>query len=235
MKHLILVIFALTLLLPSSGQKTISTLSLQLSFPQEEYKETYDVTGVGVRWNILTRPNVNVPISIGGELGFLINGSSSRVFDVFFLGFYDRYRVTAANNIISLAFKTRADLISHEKAVQLYVDGTVGTNLFFSSVEVTRETFFGQSDYAGGNSSKGYWAFVWGPGLGIEIPVSKDRQTAISVKGSYLFGSNTKYFTDPYINNNGEVFFTQRESKTTMLLIEGGVRFGMMSKKRARR
>ncbi len=234
MKRLILITLGLLLLVPSFGQKTISTLSLQLSFPQEEYKETYNVTGVGIRWNVLTRPNINIPISIGGELGFLVNGSRSRAFDVFFLGFYDRYRVSAANNIVSLAFKARADLIPHDKAVQLFVDGTVGTNLFFSTVEITRETFFGQSDYAGGNSSKGYWAFVWGPGLGLEIPVSKDRQTAVSIKGSYLFGSNTKYLTDPYINNNGEVFFTERESKTTMLLIEGGVRFGILGKKRGR-
>ncbi len=234
MKRLILFSFALLLLAPLFGQKTISTLSLQLSFPQEEYKETYNVTGVGLRWNVLTRPNINIPISIGGELGFLVNGSRSRSFDVFFLGLYDRYRVTAANNIVSLAFKARADLIPHDKTLQLFIEGTVGTNLFFSSVNVNRETFFGQSDYAGGNSTKGYWAFVWGPGAGLEIPVSKDRQTAVSIKGSYLFGSHTRYLTDPYIDNNGEVFFTERESKTTMLLIEGGVRFGIFSKKKGR-
>ncbi len=214
----------------ASAQKTITTLSLQLSFPQDEYRDAYSATGVGLRWNVMHRPQES-PLSIGGELGFLINGSDSRSFDIYYLGFYDRYRISATNNIVSLAFKVRADLVPNENSMQLFVDATAGTNLFFSSVDVSRETYFGQSDYAGGNSTKGHWAFVWGPGVGVEIPLSKNKRTALSVKGSYLFGSRTKYFTDPYIDNNGEVYFTQRESETTMLLMEAGVRFGLFSRR----
>jgi hypothetical protein len=232
MRVLVLLSLLIVFLSPVYSQKTIGTLSLQLSFPQDEFKQAYDATGIGLRFNVMHRPNVDVPISIGGELGYLVNGSDSRFFDIYYLGFYDRYRISATNNILTLAFKARADLLPHDKPMQFFVDGTVGTNLFFSSVDVTRETFFGDSEYAGGNSTKGYWAFVWGPGAGIEIPLSKDKRTALSLKASYLFGSRTKYFTDPYIDNNGEVFFTQRESETTVLLMEAGVRFGMFNRRR---
>jgi hypothetical protein len=216
-------------------QKTISTVSFQLSFPQGEYKSTYPVTGAGIRWNVMHRPSPDMPVSIGGEIGFLITSSDSKFFDLYTFGFFDRYRVTASNNVFSLAFKARADLVPHDKPVQLFVDGTIGTNLFFSSVDAQRETFFGNSQYAGGNSTKGYWAFIWGPGLGIEIPLGKAKEICLSLKTSYLLGTNTKYLTDPYIDNNGNVFFTERESKTDMLITEAGVRFGVFGRKRNRR
>jgi hypothetical protein len=229
MRNVVIIFLITGFALTVQGQKTISTLSLQLSFPQEEYKSTYPKTGVGLRWNILHRFNEHGPLSIGGEIGYLATGSESRSFDVFYLGFYDRYRISATNNVITLAFKARADLIPWGKPVQLFIDGTVGTNLFFSSVDVERETFFGGSEYGGGNSTKGYWAFIFGPGLGVEIPLGKRKEIALSLKGSYLFGSNTKYLTDPYIDNNGNVYFTQRESKTNMILAEAGVRFGIFN------
>ncbi len=132
---------------------------------------------------------------------------------------------------MSLAFKARADLVPVDKHVLIFIDATIGTNLFFSSVDAERETFFGGTQYSGGSSSKGYWAFVFGPGLGIEIPLDKGKEVALVLKGSYLFGSNTKYLTDPYFNNNGEVYFTQKESKTNMIMAEAGVRFGLFKRR----
>lgn len=211
----------------ANSQRTFSTISMQLSFPQGEYQSTYPKTGVGIRFNVMHRFKEDAPLSIGGELGYLVVASTSRSFDLFYLGFYDRYRISATNNVLSLAFKARADLIRDREKINLFVDGTVGTNLFFSSVDVTRETFFGGSQFSDGNSSKGYWSFIFGPGLGVEIPLGKRKEIALSLKGSYFFGSNTKYLTDPYIDNNGNVFFTQRESKTDMIIGEAGVRFSM--------
>lgn len=228
---LLLILFSFPLL----GQKTITTISFQLSFPQQEYKRTYPVTGAGIRWNVLHRPSADVPLSIGGELGFLVTSSDSKYFDLFYLGYYDRYRITASNNIATLAFKARADLIPDERPVQLFVDATIGTNLFFSNVDIERETFFGSSQYRGGRSTKGRWSFIWGPGLGLEIPLGKRKEMALAFKTSYLFGTNTRYLTDPYIDNSGTVYFTERESKTDMLLTEAGIRLGIFNNPRKRR
>jgi hypothetical protein len=214
-----------------NGQRTATTISFQLSFPQGEHKSVFPVTGYGLRWNIMHKPGVNSPLSIGGELGFLVTGNTSRIFDIFYLGFYDRYRVTATNNVLSLAFKARADLLPPEQKVQLFVDGSVGTNLFFSSVDITRETFFGESIYGAGNSTKGYWSFIFGPGVGVEIPLDKRKEVALVLKGTYFFGSNTKYLTDPYIDNDGNVFFTQHESKTDMIMAEAGIRLGIFNRR----
>lgn len=227
MKVAILAISITFLTLSANAQRTIGTASIQLSFPQEEYKSTYPKTGVGARFNVMWRIKENSALSIGGDIGYMVVASSSKRFDLFYLGYYDTYRITATNNIVSLAFKARADLIQPRDKVKLFIDGTIGTNLFFSSVEINRETFFGGSQYNGGNSSKGYWSFIFGPGMGIEIPLGKAKEIALLLKGSYFFGTNTKYLTDPYIDNNGNVYFTQRESKTDMIIAEAGVRFSL--------
>jgi len=188
---------------------------------------TYPKTGGGIRWNIMHRVGQESPMSIGGEISFLVNGSDSRQFDVYYLGFYDRYQLNASNNVFGFAFKTRADLVQQDQPVQIFVDATLGTNLFFSTVNVTRQTFLGGNESVDANSTKGYWAFVFGPGAGVDIPVGKRKQLAITLKGSYLFGTNTRYLTDPHIDNDGNVFFTKKESRTDMILVECGVRFGM--------
>ena len=218
--------------LSSHGQRTIANISGQLSFPQGEYKRTYPVTGAGLRLGILTKPVADGPIYIGGELGFLVTSSDAKTFELYYNGFFDRYRVTASNNILSLAFKARADLAENNKPVQVFLDATIGTNLFFSSVDIERQTFFGGSQNAGGESTKGYWAFVFGPGAGLEIPLDKRRDVMLLLKGSYLFGSNTKYLTDPYVDNNGNIYFTERESKTDMVIAEAGLRFSLSNNNR---
>jgi hypothetical protein len=209
------------------GQRTSMSVSGQLSFPQGDYKSTFPVTGYGLRINVMHKPKLDLPLSIGGDLGFMVTGNSSRLFDIYYYGFYELFRVTATNNVISLAFKARADLIPADKPVQLFVDGTVGTNLYFSSVDITRETYYGQNDFGGGNSSKGYWSFLFGPGVGVEVALNKRKDAHLLLKGSYQFGSSTKYLTDPYIDNNGDAYFTQRESKTDMIITELGIRFAL--------
>lgn len=221
------------LTISTSGQRTSAALNLQLSFPQGEYKSTYPKTGVGIRLNVLRRIMDESPISIGGEFGYMVTGSDTKYFDIYYGGFYDTYKISASNNILSLAFKARADLVSRERPVLIFVEATVGANLFFSSANIQQETYFGNSQYVDGDNSKGYWAFTWGPGIGVEIPVDKHKQAAVVVKGSYLLGARTTYLSDPYIDsNNGTVYFNQHESKTDMVLAELGLRFTFPSKRR---
>jgi len=225
MRSLLTVFFIIALSCSAHSQRTMATIDIQLTFPQGEYKSTYAKTGVGLRFNMLRRIGEESPISVGGEVGYLVTGSDSRYFDLYYGGYYDTYKISASNNVVNLAFKARADLVSKERPVLVFVDATIGANLFYSSAAIEQQTYFGNSQTVDADNSKGYWAFVWGPGIGIEIPMDKRKQIAAVVKGSYLFGANTTYLTDPSIDNNGTVYFTQHESKTDMILAELGVRF----------
>jgi hypothetical protein len=96
------------------------------------------------------------------------------------------------HNVLSPALR-RADLVPKERPVLFFVEATIGTNLFFSSVSIERENGFGGSQYVNGDNSKGYWAFTWGPGIGVEIPLDKQRRVGAIIKGSYLMGARTIY------------------------------------------
>ena len=180
MRRLMVVALLAGFLFSANAQKTSLGVNLQLSFPQGEYKSIYPKTGVGLRFNVFHRLKDDGPLSIGGDIGFLVVSSDSRFFDIYYGGYYDTYKVSASNNVLSLALKARADLMSNERPVQLFVEGTAGANLFYSSVSIERETYFGNSQYVDGDNSKGYWAFTWGPGIGIDIPIDKRRQAAVS-------------------------------------------------------
>ena len=133
----------------AQAQRTFANINFQLNFPQNEYRQANPVTGAGLRLNIMNKIAAS-QLSLGGEVGFLVTGSDSRYFDLYYYGIIDRYRISATNNIVSLAFKARFDLVEQNQPIQYFVDGTIGTNLFFSSVDTERETFFGTSQNAGG-------------------------------------------------------------------------------------
>ena len=227
MKSSLIVIFIAGCLFSAHAQKTSIGATVQLSFPQGDYQSNYPKTGVGMRINIMHRLNEEGPLSLGGELGYLVSGSRARYFSGYYSGYFDTYKLSASSDVFALAFKARADLSPAERPVRFFIEATIGANLFYSSVSLQRESSFGGSQYVDGNNSKGYWSFTWGPGVGVEIPIGKKRRAGIIVKGSYLCGTSTTYLTDPSIDNSGNVYFTENESKTNMIIAEFGIRFSL--------
>jgi hypothetical protein len=231
MRSSLIVIFIAGCLISAHAQETSIGATVQLSFPQGDYQSNFPKTGVGMRINIMHRLNEDGPLSLGGELGYLVAGSRARYFSGYYGGYFDTYKLSASSNVFALAFKARADLSPAERPIRFFIEATVGANLFFSSVSLQGQSNFGGSQYVDGDNSKGYWSFSWGPGVGVEIPIDKKGRVGAIVKGAYLLGTNTTYLTDPSIDNSGNVYFTQHESKTNMIIAEFGVRFSL-SKKR---
>jgi len=217
--------------LSARAQETFATLSFQLSFPQQEYKETFPRTGWGGRLGIMHR-FADGPFSVGGEAGYLVTGRDRERFRVPFYGRDNHLEVTATNNIVTLAGKARADLLPQQKDLQIFIEGSVGTNVFFSKANYDYGNYYDYYyDYYGyypdnnnSVSSKNRWTFIWGPGLGMELAVGKKKDVSIMAKASYIFGGDTRYLTDPYIDGNADVYFTERRSKTDMIMAEIGLR-----------
>lgn len=207
------------------AQKFSGGATLQVIAPQGEFKEVNNRTGIGGRINFHFRPATDFPVSIGADLGYAVIGSRTESFYTSAFGFYDEYRVTASNNIFSLLFSLRIDPMKPGALIRPYAEGLAGWNDFFSTVNVERITFNSGSGAANTNSSKARWSLAYGGSAGFGIRLDKRAKTFLDIKATYLTGRKTKYLTDPVISPNATVSFTEKESKTNMVIPQAGVRF----------
>ncbi len=194
-----------------------------MSLPQGEYKTANPDAGLGGRFNFLYRPGKDVPVKIGLELGMQVKGSTSQYFAGYVYGFYEEFQVSASNNIFSLSFMTRLQPQKFGK-IKPFVDAIAGWNVFFSTVNVEQLNYYSTYNSSYSNSSKAKWSIAYGAAAGIDIPLNKRDDLGLEIKCAYIIGSNTNYLTNPRIDSNGEVFFAEEESSTTMLIPQAGIR-----------
>jgi len=210
----------------SFSQKFTTSIDLQMTLPAGEYKTVNPDAGFGARANILYRPNKDIPVKIGLELGMQVKGSTSQYFSGYIRGFYDDFKVSASNNIFSLQFVTRLQPEKRDK-IKPFLDVVAGWNVFFSTATIERLTFFSDYNSSYSNSSKAKWAFSYGAAAGIDIPLNKRDDIGLELKCAYLPGSNTNYLTDPRIDENAQVYFTEKNSTTDMIIPQIGVRISI--------
>ncbi len=199
-------------------------INFNLGIPSGEYKSVNGRTGVGGRGAFLYNPSPKVPVYVGAELGYMLIGQDRQFFYANVFGFTDEYRVTASNNILTALVHLRFQPTGN-KPVRPFVDFLFGANDFFSTVTVERQTFFSNQALTNSNSSRARWALCYGGSTGMSIRLDKKGDTWLELRCSYLAGNRTKYLTDPQISNNGEVFFTEKESKTNMFVPQVGLKF----------
>ncbi|MBA2563265.1 MAG: hypothetical protein H0V14_10220 [Chitinophagaceae bacterium] len=208
------------------SQKFTTSLGVQMSLPQGEYKTANPDAGLGGRFNFLYRPRKDVPVKIGLELGMQVKGSTSQYFAGYVYGFYEEFQVSASNNIFSLSFMTRLQPQKFGK-IKPFVDAIAGWNVFFSTVNVEQLNYYSTYNSSYSNSSKAKWSIAYGAAAGIDIPLNKRDDLGLEIKCAYIIGSNTNYLTNPRIDSNGEVFFAEEESSTTMLIPQVGLRLNI--------
>lgn len=223
MKKCMLILLTPFVISASFGQKFTASIDAQLAIPQGEYKEINADAGLGIRANFLYRPIKDAPLKVGVELGMQEKGAARQYFSGYVYGYYDEFEVSASSNIFSLMFLARFQSQKPNK-LKPFIDLTAGYNVFFSTVTVSRITYYSPYDDSYSNSSKGRWALTYGASGGIDIPLNKSDDLGLELKASYLFGTNTHYLTDPYIDNNGNASFIEKESRTNMLIPQAGIR-----------
>lgn len=208
---------------PGFAQKFSTSVNLQVAVPQSEYKEVNPDVGFGLRVNFLYMPLVDIPLKFGIEIGLQEKGRASQYFSGNVMGYYDEFKVTASNNILSLLFVTRFQPVKFGK-ITPFLDLTAGWNDFFSTVDVERLTYYSSYNTSYSESSKARWALTYGVVGGVDIPLSKMDDIGLELKVAYMMGNNTKYLTNPYIDGNAEVSFQERSSHTDMLIPQAGIR-----------
>lgn len=209
----------------SSAQKFTLSPTLQLSVPQNEYKTANGDIGFGLRLNALYRPS-EMPVKLGIEVGMQEKGRATQYFSGYINGFYDDFRVDASNNIVSLMFLARFQSAKPKK-IKPFLDVTGGWNVFFSTVEVERLTFYSSYNSSYSNSSKAHWAPAYGGAGGLDISLNKRNEIGLELKVAYLIGTYSRYLTNPYIDGNGNASFEEKSSRTDMLIPQAGVRINL--------
>lgn len=212
------------------AQKFTTSIDAQLSLPQQDYYKASADAGFGIRANFLYKPSTTVPIKFGLELGMQEKGRQTQYFSGLIYGFYEEFKVSATNNIFSLMLLTRfqPSQINNKSrffgGLKPFLDLAAGWNVFFSTVDVERQTYYSSYNDNYSKSTKAHWAFTFGPAAGLDIPLNKYDDLGLELKVAYLFGGHTKYLTDPYIDNNANVSFKEKESRTDMLIPQVGIR-----------
>lgn len=206
------------------GQKLTGGFNLALGLPSGQFKEVNDNVAFGLRGHIMYNPARNVPLYLGLELGFATMGSETRYF---YDSWLDQYELTASSNIFSVQVKLR---VQQPKMVSVrpFAEGIIGWNDFFSTVNIERTTTWGPGyDDSYGNSSDAKWAFTFGGAAGIDIKLNKAGNIWLELKTAYMVGRKTTYLTDPTITSSGQVYFTEKESETNMVIPQAGIKFGL--------
>lgn len=208
----------------SKGQKFDLVTNLQISIPQGDYNEVNPDIGFGARVNGWYRPSKEMPFAVGLELGLQEKGRTAQYFTGQILGFYEDFKVSASSQVFSMLVATRF-YTPRIGRVEPFVDLAAGWNLFYSTVTVERLTYY--SDYNNGysNSTKGRWAMTYGGAPGLDIPLNRSGDLHLELKVSWLLGNYSRYLTNPYIDDDMQVTFEEKQSRTDMLIPQAGVKF----------
>ncbi len=228
--------FLLLLLAPSQAQQNSLSLTFQMSLPMGGYKKNYPKTGAGVLCGYLhsfaTEP---FTVSLGFEAGLLEMSEKDTTFNGIFRNTPGHYVVSASNYIFTLSPKLRIDLFSIGKSGKVFIEESIGANIFFSYAGVSHDVGYDPitdqtSVHYDSSAASSYWVLRAAAGAGIEMGLGKKTSTKLLFKFSYVYGAWSKYYTNPSIDQF-QISMVPKESATCMLLAECGFRFRLGGKK----
>ncbi len=235
MRYLIIITIALLIFTKSVAQKNTATLSVQAAFPVGDYKETYPNTSSGMLFSIEHKLENQPPFSVGGEIGIMQVSGLNINYTGIYSNQFNTFVVASWNHIMTMAALLKLNLVPYNKSFNLFVDVTIGSNLFLTFTSISRDhgwdiltnspaTEFYYSD------TKTSFTLRVGGGVGIDVPVGHKKNIAVMAKCYYLYGSMAQYYAKPIIGGF-QITLTPKESETSMLLAETGISFGIFNKK----
>ncbi len=229
-----------------TAQLNNAAISFQLNLPQGDYKKTYNKLGTGFLLGVVHRLNDKSFIGFGGEIGFLQVSQAGNEYKGFFRNKYDKYSVGVTSYILTVAPKLSINLVTFKGSIKVFIDFTIGTNIFLTSSSISHEkgynvltdtydfltdTHSRRPVKIDSSSSHSFWALRAGAGIGTAIPIGKNKKIFALLKCSYLYGSYAKYFSHPAVQNL-QITIVPKESNTSMLLTEAGFRFKIFNRKK---
>jgi hypothetical protein len=230
------------------AQGTYAGVGFLTSYPQGEFKDHVDHAGFGAELHGGYHFG-KVPLMLGGEIGIMSYGSTSRE-EPFSTTIPDvTVRVETSNNIAhgNLFLRLQPD----EGVVRPYAEGVFGTNYFFTQTTIRDNGHWSsddQSNEVASSTNQDDWGLMYGGGGGLLVKVfeteitdegspatstlsSKDASGSmatgfITLGFRYLHGGKAEYLTSGSIHrSNGQVSYDVTTSRTD--LITGQLGFEM--------
>ncbi|MES1181885.1 MAG: hypothetical protein ABUL44_03730 [Flavobacterium sp.] len=235
MRRLVLLLFSSIYILTSLAQTNTGELTFQMSLPQGGYKKTYPATGTGLMLSALHQMKKTPSFRAGIELGFLQISGKDKSYTGVYDNEYNTFLVASWNYIITTAALFRINLMPEVKPWNVFTEVSFGANLFTTGASVSREQYsdisrdFDQVKYYY-NESHNDWSLRAGVSAGAEFPFGKKKIAAAVCKFSYLYGSKATYYAKPVFQGT-QIILNPRQSQTSMLLTEAGIRLGLFNKK----
>ncbi|MEW5925236.1 MAG: outer membrane beta-barrel protein [Candidatus Zixiibacteriota bacterium] len=202
-------------------------LNLLLGFPQGDFKDELNKTGVGIGGEILYSPGKSI-FGIGASLGFMVYGHeksrvpfSPTVPNVF-------VEVSTDNNIFQGHLMLRVQ--PKNGPIRPYGEGLIGLNYLFTKTTIKDE---GDSEDIASSTDLDDAVFSYGAGGGVMVNLYSGDPTRgklwklmLDLRLRYLIGGEAEYLKEGSILvEDGQVFYDISKSKTDMLLAQIGLTF----------
>jgi hypothetical protein len=245
--------FAVILLASAAGSEPLIRIGggLDLGYPQEEFRDNVDNTGVGGGLFIAIG-STDAPLAIGGSVDFMQYGSEERespwsttIPDVF-------VDVRTTNDLVAAQLFVR--LQPPQGFLQPYVEGLIGLNYLSTTTSVADQV--DQSEEIASSKNLSDVAFSYGAGAGVAFRVWKPsddpdpegedeigdlvedvaeeddievESVRIFLDVRYMRGGEADYLKEGSITiDDGSVHYDVLHSRTDMVIFRIGVSLGIM-------
>jgi hypothetical protein len=199
-----------------------TTFSFSMGFPQGEFGDNVDNTGLGLNAGFNYRIG-HSPVLIGVSFGFLQYGSVSRTTplspDIPEL----IVDVNTSNNILAAHFLARYEFLRYESRIRPYVEGLVGLNYLWTQTSIDDS-----DDVISTNFDDSTGSFGGGGGvlIGLYHNAVSPFQIDLDLGARWLSGGDASYLTEgSIIRENGTVKYVVTESDTNLFVTNFGVAF----------
>jgi len=213
---------------PLSARNMKGSLYFDLGFPQGEFKNNLDKTGLGMGLNIGVRLG-NSPVVFGVDMAIMQYGEDERYES--FSNIPDvTVRVVNSYNILQGHVFLRLQPFD-EAAFSPYFDVLVGLNYLWAETSIKDEDWDEEDVFSTVNFDDAALSYGFGGGVMIGLGGAKAgpakrkvMEFFLDLRARYIFGGNAQYLQEGSIVVDGQdVTYYYSESKTDLLTFQIGV------------
>ena len=206
------------------------------ALPAGQFRDNVPENGIGVSVS-LAAPIRDLPLMVGGELGFMVYGYEIRK-EPFSTADPDfRIRQTTWNNIMQAHLFLR--WLSARENVRLFIEGLVGFKYFFTDSHLV-DVGYAEGYPIGKTTNLSDHAFSYGLGAGLSLRLRRHREESevdgkrrkersgliLELGVRYLAGSRADYLRKGSIERVGEeLTWTADTSRTSIVVPFIGIRW----------